>query len=430
VVMKAYIWIFLIWTLTLSSSGDADPKANCNTKCYHSVNTTHGHLLELINLFNATTSSAKVPKLVDLEQLRNDVRELDKIKNESKMIDKKLRDLDKRVTEAQNNTSNDQRIVEEIIEKLNNISEYNSAANKILNEANNQRNKAQDAFNLAQNASNKCQQVNDKYKKFQNLLNTVSKEYVGVKKTFDDATTRAKALNKDLGESFQETVKVKNDFEKIKLPANLIEDYLSKSETNMNRIINRLKGNADLLKALLEDSRNSWNEMLKEKGEEVMKTVAEIREDLRQMDDALRKYREAFVPMDKFTPTVNDESRRLLASIKQQLEELMKRFQSMDFTEEEKKLLGDTKNDRKYLEEIRKRRILIKEYSLLLDAVPADEEELDKVEDEIEKFRRTILLIEEANRLRDELERLRRNRDEILKINCTAIGSQESGLLQ
>jgi hypothetical protein len=85
---------------------------------------------------------------------------------------------------------------------------------------------------------------------------------------------------------------------------------------------------------------------------------------------------------------------------------------------------------RKYLEEIRKRRILIKEYSLLLDAVPADEEELDKVEDEIEKFRRTILLIEEANRLRDELERLRRNRDEILKINCTAIGSQESGLLQ
>jgi chromosome segregation ATPase len=250
--MKAYIWIFLIWTLTLSSSGDADPKANCNTKCYHSVNTTHGHLLELINLFNATTSSAKVPKLVDLEQLRNDVRELDKIKNESKMIDKKLRDLDKRVTEAQNNTSNDQRIVEEIIEKLNNISEYNSAANKILNEANNQRNKAQDAFNLAQNASNKCQQVNDKYKKFQNLLNTVSKEYVGVKKTFDDATTRAKALNKDLGENFQETVKVKNDLEKIKLPANLIEDYLSKSETNMNRIINRLKENADLLKALLE----------------------------------------------------------------------------------------------------------------------------------------------------------------------------------
>jgi uncharacterized coiled-coil DUF342 family protein len=428
--MKAYIWIFLIWTLTLSSSGDADPKANCNTKCYHSVNTTHGHLLELINLFNATTSSAKVPKLVDLEQLRNDVRELDKIKNESKMIDKKLRDLDKRVTEAQNNTSNDQRIVEEIIEKLNNISEYNSAANKILNEANNQRSRAEDAFNLAQNASNKCQQVNDKYKEFQNLLNTVSKEYVGVKKTFDDATTRAKALNKDLGENFQETVKVKNDLEKIKLPANLIEDYLSKSETNMNRIINRLKENADLLKALLEDSRNSWNEMLKEKGDEVMKTVAEIREDLRQMDDALRKYREAFVPMDKFTPTVNDESRRLLASIKQQLEELMKRFQSMDFTEEEKKLLGDTKNDRKYLEEIRKRRILIKEYSLLLDAVPADEEDLDKVEDEIEKFRSTILLIEEANRLRDELERLRRNRDEILKINCTAIGSQESGLLQ
>jgi excinuclease UvrABC helicase subunit UvrB len=85
--------------------------------------------------------------------------------------------------------------------------------------------------------------------------------------------------------------------------------------------------------------------MLKEKGDEVMKTVAEIREDLRQMDDALRKYREAFVPMDKFTPTVNDESRRILASIKQQLEEFMKRFQSMDFTEEEKKLLGDTKND-------------------------------------------------------------------------------------
>lgn len=236
------IWPFLADTDT----------TNCRTnKCYQTVNNSYENLLNLIKRFNATVSQAEIPTIYDLPNLENDLADLDDIKRKIQSAKTALELVSNRVNRTEKNTSKEQKVVNQLLETLSNISDYETKAKNILTEAKTQQNDLERLLELGENASKTCQQANDKYTEFKKIIDNAIKDYDDVSKNYDNVTREVEKLNKDVNNTFQETIKTKNKFEELKIPTNLVDNYLLEQERKFNESIRYLKNNSETLKNLL-----------------------------------------------------------------------------------------------------------------------------------------------------------------------------------
>ncbi|KAJ3663785.1 hypothetical protein Zmor_008012 [Zophobas morio] len=244
------------------------------------------------------------------------------------------------------------------------------------------------------------------------------KDYDDVSKNYDNVTREVEKVNKDVNNTFQETVKTKNKFEELQIPTNLVDNYLLELERKFNESIRYLKNNSETLKNLLKGAQDRWNDQLAKRAADVAKNISQIQDNLNKMNEELRNYERALNETGRYGLTVNDESRNLLEMLKNELEKLRNLFGSVNFTEEEKELLENNKDDERNIADVKRRRLLIKEYNLILDTL-INGINVKEIRKQINTLKTTISLIEQWKRLESELFRLRANRDAILKINCT-----------
>ncbi|XP_044268911.1 DNA repair protein RAD50-like [Tribolium madens] len=412
--MSIILWIFYCFYFCYT---DATSNSKFDQrKCYQNVNSSFNELIQLIDLFNSTSFSVNVSKIYDLNNFEKDINELQKIEKDTRKIEVKQDSVFKKLDDTELNIIKDQNLVDEILQKLSNFSNYNNSINEILKEANIYKNNIEDSVRIGKNVSKLCQQGRNKYEELKSILNGLVRNYNDVAKMYDNEVNRTQIVNERVDDVIKEIEKVKKDFDAIKLPINLVENYINDSEEKLQHIIAYLKNNTNTLKELLRDSSEKFNQKLINNADAVAKSISEIQNNVNQMNIELNKYEKTFIKSDNFQPTVDKESEKLLRDISAELADLEKTFDGIDFTEEEKKII--LKDDiKKYLADIREKKLLLKEYMAVLDVVPS-EEEIKKIKKEIKYFQDAIESHEKLHKLESELDGLADVSEQIKNTSC------------
>ncbi|EFA01214.1 hypothetical protein TcasGA2_TC010541 [Tribolium castaneum] len=411
--MGTLIWIFCC--IYFCAVGAAKNSKLEQQKCYQSVNISYDELTRLIDLFNSSSSSVNVSKIYDLNNLEKNINELQTIEEETRKLKVKQDNILTKLNDTEQSIKKDQNLVDEILQELLNFSNYNSSVNEILNEAEKYKNKIEDSVRIGRNVSEVCHQGLNKYKEFESVLNGLVKSYNDVGKIYGEEMNRAKIVNERVDQILKETENVKKYFDEIKLPVNLVENYINDSEERLKHIIEYLRNNTNVLKELLEDSSKKFNQQLINNGKAVAKSISNIENNVNEMNIELNKYENTFTKTG-FQPTVDKQSEKLLRDINDELANLEKIFDDIDFTEDEKKtiLKYDT---RKYLADIREKKLLLKEYTQILDVIPSDEE-IKKTKKEIEDLEVAIESTEKLHKLESELDGLIDVSEQIRNTSC------------
>lgn len=200
---------------------------------------------------NSTSLSAKVSKIYDLDNLKQDIEELRKTGKETNKIKTQQKNNWKKLNETKHNVNKDEEIVDNILEKLANIEKFNKTVNEILDEAKKYEAEFENIWRLGNNTSKICQQAQDKYNEFENIVNGFVKSYDDAAKNYENEKRKAIDINNKVDKVYKRTLEVQNEFDKLKLPLNVIENYVNDSEIKLNQTIDFLKNNSDLLKELL-----------------------------------------------------------------------------------------------------------------------------------------------------------------------------------